>query len=191
MIRLVIFATGFFALSVALIVMSPGSVRTARELPDDDYVTRAGPTLTGEVSAVPRRALQPQPAPAQSVAVDSFSIVPSSAGEELDMRRMTWITLANLKRATGQGSTPGQPGSVLHMIVQRSISNGESITDVAPVEGPESGVYVVQEGDTLVSIAEMIYGDVNMTGPLFAANLAILKKPDDLRSGQILELPSM
>jgi nucleoid-associated protein YgaU len=41
-----------------------------------------------------------------------------------------------------------------------------------------------------VSIADAIYGDVNMTGPLFAANQAILSRPDDLKPGQALVLPN-
>ena len=50
-------------------------------------------------------------------------------------------------------------------------------------------VYVVQPGDSLVTIAERIYGDVNMTGPLYALNQGLLVRPDGLRVGQTLVLP--
>lgn len=40
-----------------------------------------------------------------------------------------------------------------------------------------------------MSIAEKVYGDINMTGPLFASNQQILSRPDDLRAGQTLILP--
>ena len=100
---------------------------------------------------------------------------------------MTWDTLANLNNATGQDVPPGQPGSLLHTIVRRSLSDAGD----GSVATRESGLgsYLVQEGDSLVSIAERVYGDVNMTGPLFAANQDALTRPDDLRSGQVLILP--
>ena len=40
-----------------------------------------------------------------------------------------------------------------------------------------------------MSIAQAVYGDVNMTGPLFAANQELLQRPDSLRPGQTLVLP--
>ena len=50
-------------------------------------------------------------------------------------------------------------------------------------------VYTVRPGDSLATIAEQVYGDVNMTGPLFAANQDSLVGPSDLKVGQELALP--
>ena len=116
--------------------------------------------------------------------------------DDQSLRRMTWDTLSNITRATGKESAPGQPGSVLHTIVKRSLNEADSPVIArstpavtAPPPKPEAKIYVVQPGDSLVTIADRIYGDVNMTGPLFAANQAILSRPDDLRAGQTLVLP--
>lgn len=100
---------------------------------------------------------------------------------------MTWDSLANLNHATGREAAPGQPGSLLHSIVRRSMDG----MPPQPQPRPEaaSSRYTVQEGDSLVSIAGKLYGDINMTGPLFAANRSILARPDDLRAGQRLVLP--
>ena len=39
------------------------------------------------------------------------------------------------------------------------------------------------------SIAQAIYGDANMTGPLYATNADQLADPRDLAPGQVLVLP--
>ncbi|MFW2541057.1 LysM peptidoglycan-binding domain-containing protein [Primorskyibacter sp. 2E107] len=198
MIRMVLFAVGFVAITIALVVFQPGSNRAAR-LPDvPQPVTRAEPTLDaapspadpmaravanglGQATAAPARPNPPQPriAPASTTAADL---------DDQSLRRMTWETLSNLNQATGHEKAPGQPGSLLHTIVQRSLN--ETPTAPAQAEAAGEGLYVVQPGDSLVSIAERIYGDVNMTGPLFAANQTKLTRPDDLRPGQTLVLPA-
>ena len=108
------------------------------------------------------------------------------------MRRMTWNALSSLNQATGRETAPGQPGSLLHAIVRRSLDGTPATAAEASGATTSPGapqVYVVVSGDSLVSIAEKIYGDVNMTGPLFTANRSIMSRPDDLRPGQTLVLP--
>ncbi|MBP0483152.1 LysM peptidoglycan-binding domain-containing protein [Sagittula salina] len=191
MIRMVLFALGFVAITVTLLIVQPGSRSRMPHAAPVPAVSRAQPALTEAVTraSVPaediariapdeprfgRRVPSTTPAPAAPPPVQTL-------GDE-DMRRMTWEALSGLNRATGRETTPGQPGSLLHTIVQRSLA-------IVSAPDGQSAAYVVQDGDSLVSIAERIYGDVNMTGPLFAANQSILTRPDDLRPGQMLVLP--
>ena len=185
MIRMFLFAAGFVAITLVLVIYQPGSSRPSRDVPEP--VTRAepaalAPTAPAQIAAPATQALA-QPAPAPRVAA------PTASGtmDDQALRKMTWDTLSNLNTATGRESAPGQPGSLLHTIVRRSLEDGSA----APA--PQAVVpdtYVVQAGDSLISIAEKVYGDVNMTGPLFAANQAFLTRPDDLRPGQRLVLPA-
>lgn len=191
MIRLALMTIGFIAVTIALLVFQPGGNRRAG--PDSvagPAVTRSGPApaaapTSASVQFVPRmahdtpiQALPAQPPAASGGAIDDESL-----------RRMTWSTLSNLNTATGRESAPGQPGSLLYTIVRRSLD--ETPTGTAPSARPvPNNLYVVQPGDSLVTIAERLYGDVNMTGPLFAANQDLLTRPDDLRAGQTLVLPN-
>ncbi|WP_425100883.1 LysM peptidoglycan-binding domain-containing protein [Tropicibacter sp. S64] len=198
MIRMVLLAVGFVAITIALVVFQPGSNRAAR-LPDmPSPVTRAEPALdTAPVqdplaSAVANGLVQtPAPQPAapkpQIQPQTRVASAPAAGLDDQTMRRMTWDTLSNLNQATGHEKAPGQPGSLLHTIVRRSLNEPAM---PAPAASAAEGVYIVQPGDSLVSIAERVYGDVNMTGPLFAANQSKLTRPDDLRPGQQLVLPA-
>lgn len=206
MIRMVLFALGFIAITVTLVIVQPGAKgRLPEATAADPVVTRAEPAMTAAPVAAPAPAT-PAPVPqaivglpaegaeptvdiARVVSPKPQAVRPAPTAAPLDdqeMRRMTWETLSSLNHATGRESAPGQPGSLLHTIVRRSL-------DGSPAPRSETstgqGLYVVQDGDSLVSIAERIYGDVNMTGPLFAANTSILSRPDDLRAGQTLVLP--
>lgn len=185
MIRIALFALGFIAITLALVLMQPGAPRRAGDAaaPQDQSVSRNDPDLTSAFAPVPDDAPAPRPA-VQIVATPSPApSAPATAPE--DLRRLTWDTLAHLNAATGRNSAPGQPGSLLHAIVRRSLDAGPGARPASAL--PDS--YTVRDGDTLVSIADTFYGDVNMTGPLFAANQALLTRPDDLRAGQVLSLP--
>jgi nucleoid-associated protein YgaU len=207
MIRMVLFAIGFVVVTVTLVLFQPGSKRAAPDAPLPEPVTRAEPVLrdpapTTLSDAIPQLLADPALRPAIA------PTAPPSQGASLDdqsLRRMTWQTLSNLNSATGRDSAPGQPGSLLHTIVKRSLDetpNAPRPTGSAapaltlqPALGTNSGAarppatYVVKSGDSLISIAQSIYGDVNMTGQLFAANQGQLSRPDDLRPGQVLVLP--
>ncbi len=191
MIRMVLLALGFVVVTVALVVLQPGSGRRAADEPlPEPVVTRAEPALTASEPVVQSEpyATQQMP-PAVLTPQRPVAMVPQQGDmDDHSLRKMTWQTLSSLNHATGRESAPGQPGSLLHTIVRRSLDEAPDATS-AP-EASVSDVYVVQTGDSLVSIAEKVYGDVNMTGPLFAANQAILSRPDDLRAGQTLVLPA-
>jgi nucleoid-associated protein YgaU len=186
MIRMILLAVAFVGVTAALLVFQPGSRHAELAPLPDPVVTRAEPALEADDLAVPGLLLQPaltqQPTPPVPV------VVPQGDMDDQALRKMTWDTLSNLNHATGKDSAPGQPGSLLHTIVKRSLDEGAVAPAPAQVAAIPS-VYIVQSGDSLVSIAEAIYGDVNMTGPLFAANQSILNRPDDLRPGQALVLP--
>ncbi|CUH79035.1 LysM peptidoglycan-binding domain-containing protein [Tropicibacter naphthalenivorans] len=188
MIRMALFALGFLAITVTLVIMQPGASRKAAEAPSvEPVVTRAAPQvdplepMSGLADVAAPKVAQPLP-PVQRPQV--------ARGGDMDdqsLRKMTWDTLSSLNHATGRETAPGQPGSLLHTIVRRSL-DAPAAGQAAP-QGVAPTIYVVQPGDSLVSIADKVYGDVNMTGPLFAANQAILTRPDDLAPGQTLVLP--
>ncbi|MGR3271461.1 LysM domain-containing protein [Thalassococcus profundi] len=196
MIRTVLFALGFIAVTVGLIYFQPGGPdRADVSSPDvtrsDAALTDLSPALeTPQTSPVPEPAapeqisLATEPEPEPMVAV-TRPAPPPMAGASDDLRRLTWDTMRHLNAATGRGAAPGAPGSLLHAIVQRSLtpSGHAPASDVMP------SVYTVRPGDSLATIAEQVYGDVNMTGPLFAANQNSLAGPSDLKVGQELALP--
>jgi nucleoid-associated protein YgaU len=195
-----LFAFAFVVVTAALVVIQPGTARRPAEASGPEPVTRAAPDSSQSLEAsIVRSIIASDPAPSAPTAPPAqlaprAAIRPAAPPlEDQEMRRMTWEALSGLNQATGQGSAPGQPGSLLHAIVRRSLEGTPAPTaravapDPTPPGGP--GVYVVQPGDSLVSIADRIYGDVNMTGPLYAANQAQLPRPDSLRPGQTLILP--
>ena len=198
MIRMVLFAVGFVAITIGLVVFQPGANRGARDAALPEPVTRAEPALTQteptdapDLVQIPQAVLlAPSPEPtAPRPAPRVTASLPAADLDDQSLRKMTWETLSNLNQATGREKAPGQPGSLLHTIVRRSLN--EVPAQVAATAAPSTpDVYVVQPGDSLVSIAETVYGDVNMTGPLFAANQSLLTRPDDLKAGQTLILPA-
>lgn len=197
MIRMVLLGLGFLAVTVALVVLQPGAGPRTEDQPllGTSPVTRGEPALTMPLTDEPHVAEPTQPVQATPLFTAPQPAPTATAAAPADMddqsiRRMTWDTLSNLNQATGRESAPGQPGSLLHTIVRRSLDDQGAAPGVGgSAQSARNGVYVVQPGDSLVSIAQSIYGDVNMTGPLFAANQELLKGPDSLQPGQSLVLP--
>lgn len=205
MIRMVFIAVAFVAVTVALVVIQPGIPRSADDGIVPEPVTRAQPvgTAPAPLGVSLPQAVTPQARPLASATSSGFFPAPTGVTrppaiaradadpmDDREMRQMTWEALSGLNSATGRNTAPGQPGSLLHAIVQRSLE-GAPVPVVRPpavVDGVPQ-VYVVQPGDSLVTIAERIYGDVNMTGPLYALNQGLLVRPDGLRVGQTLVLP--
>jgi nucleoid-associated protein YgaU len=114
---------------------------------------------------------------------------------------MSWGILERLNDATGRDIAPGEPGSLLHTIVTRAMSDGlpahhaADLSRRAPrAQRPDDtadphDTYVVQPDDTLRRIAQRVYGDSAAFGRIFAANHDRLTSPEDLQSGQVLRLP--
>lgn len=61
------------------------------------------------------------------------------------------------------------------------------------IAGPKTwealGVYVVQQGDTLSSIAEHQLGDAELWSEIFELNKGLIADPDKIHPGQVLALP--
>ncbi|MFP7672045.1 LysM peptidoglycan-binding domain-containing protein [Marivita sp. S0852] len=201
LIRMVLMAIAFIGLTIVLVVFQPGSPRHADTdaPPPEATVTRVAPSLetinaAAEQSAPPEQTSVALPqAPKRAV---------SETAQPGSLRDMTFVAISNLKSATtGEAPAPGEPGSLLHSVVQRSIAAPVSTTPapLSPTPEPmqttaaETGLadtYLVQPGDTLVSIARTIYGDVNMASALFTANTDVMARPDGLRPGMVLNLPA-
>ena len=49
--------------------------------------------------------------------------------------------------------------------------------------------YVVQPGDTLISIAEKVYGEAKAFTDIYRANEDVILDPYDLRPGTVLYIP--
>ena len=194
LIRMAIMGTAFVALTVVLLVFQPGSPRHASgtALPETS-VPRVAAPLDSVVNA-------PADVSGSGVSFTDVAqqpVAPSSAA--LSMRDITFGAISNLKSATtGEAPAPGEPGSLLHSVVQRSIA-GEPV-QTSPVVQPEpvaakpvrksvSDKYFVRPGDTLGSIAQEVYGDAGMASEIFLKNTNIMSRPESLRAGMILDLP--
>lgn len=213
-IRMALMGTAFIGLTVVLIVFQPGSSRQAQVsiVSDtvDTSVTRDAARLD-DLNAVTAQAEETAPKTRQVTPVNQDP--PGTDGQRpavtadhqpTNLRDMTFSAISQVKSATtGQAPAPGQPGSLLHSVVQRSMS-----TD-APAAGqptpprseplhaatgaddsPGSRTYQVRTGDTLVAIAEALYGDANMSTHLFMNNTEIMPRPDSLTPGMVLTLPA-
>ena len=194
MIRAALYFIGFVAVTAALIFLQPAA-KSFDDTPAQ-AVTRNEPDLTAiapdydatlERRVVAEMVETPDTAP---VAVDVPDLAPVTASRQpmpptadpSDMRALTWDTVARLNAATGRDAPAGRPGSLLHTIIKRSVEDAG--------QGGAIQRYVVKPGDSLISIAQEVYGDANMTGPLYAANQSLLSGPNDLKAGQTLILPN-
>lgn len=202
LIRMAMMGTAFVGLTIVLIVFQPGSPRHQASLPaaNEPSVTRVAPAL--DQMSAPTSVATAQdsvvPAPAPNVARQTSA---SSGQDPKNVRDMTFAAISNLKSVTtGEAPAPGEPGSLLHSVVQRSIGTVPQTTvapvdpvqnaSTRPIKRPNSGSYFVQPGDSLVSIAQEIYGDVSMAAALFEQNKGVMSRPDNLRVGMVLVLPS-
>jgi len=195
LIRMAIMGVAFITLTIILIVFQPGSPRhqqaSAPVVTPDTTVTREAPVLEDMTPTSSVAAIQNTPQP----------IRPATTGEPTTVRDMTFAAISNLKAATtGEAPAPGEPGSLLHSVVQRSMGAAPSVAPAAPqpeqvsaapqIMRPTSGTYFVRPGDTLVSIAQEMYGDVGMASEIFDNNKDVMSRPDNLRVGMVLALPT-
>jgi nucleoid-associated protein YgaU len=59
----------------------------------------------------------------------------------------------------------------------------------APPAGQAAKTYTVKAGDTLSKIAKQHYGNSNSYLKIFEANKGLLKDPDKIQVGQVLNIP--
>jgi nucleoid-associated protein YgaU len=59
----------------------------------------------------------------------------------------------------------------------------------APPASQAAKTYTVKAGDTLSKIAKQHYGDANLYMRIFEANKNILRDPDKIQVGQVLQIP--
>lgn len=209
LIRMALMGTAFIALTIVLIVFQPGSPRHAQSSFEPDTsptVTRADPLAQPAVITPPVTIAPVAQAPASAVQSQIAIPVQSSgetSGQPTNMRDMTFSAISNLKSVTtGETPAPGQPGSLLHSVVQRSIANGtpaptatRPVTRIEPVSTgtprtPSTRSYFVRPGDTLLSIAIELYGDTSMSSEIFRQNANVMSSPDSLKPGMVLKLPA-
>ncbi|WP_292289155.1 LysM peptidoglycan-binding domain-containing protein [Marivita sp.] len=193
LIRMALMGAAFIVLTVVLIVFQPGSPRTAQVLPDlETSVTR---------SAAPLNAIEPVSEPAArntTASRPSTTVVNNSADQPTNIRDLTFSAISSLKSVTtGEAPFPGQPGSLLHSVVQRSMAAGPppQLRDIETVRAdvpraPSAGSYFVRPGDTLRSIAQELYGNAALSTEIFEANIGLLSRPDDIQPGMVLKLPT-
>ncbi|WP_299787792.1 LysM peptidoglycan-binding domain-containing protein [uncultured Marivita sp.] len=198
LIRMALMGTAFIGLTIVLIVFQPGSPRNAtfEAMDEPEVVTRDAAPL---VSAPQETETVAAPIPAPVQVVDAK---PQAADQPTNMRDMTFSAISNLKSVTtGEAPAPGQPGSLLHSVVQRSIAKTASstnatptLTEITPVRTEtappaDDGTYLVRDGDTLLSIAKEVFGDTGMASEIYRGNVDIMASPDSLTPGMTLKLP--
>lgn len=177
LIRMALMGTAFVGLTAVLIVFQPGSPRHALQVAEPEAsVTRVAPAGLETVTAAP---------------------APAATDQTASMRDLTNTAISNLRTATGTTTAaapaPGQPGSLLYSVVQRSMGGtaqpGLPSPEVTRTAAAPAATYLVEPGDTLVGIARKLYGDVNMASEIFLLNTAVMPRPDSLRAGMVLALP--
>lgn len=228
-VRIAMMATGFVALTLALIVLQPGPRRSGERMPQDmQQVARGAADLIEiPVAAVvaPQTAVaQPDPAPelpqpslaqagtdgtvaAETLTGDSADSIAATVANPPSrreappaaLREMSWSILESLNAHAGRDVAPGEPGSLLHTIVSRAVEDAAALPDLElrrpgrakpPTPEPVAGRdYIVQRDDTLMLIAQRVYGDAAQFARIFEANRDRMSSPQDLRIGQVLRLP--
>ena len=211
LIRMALMGTAFIALTIVLIVFQPGSPRNAQSSFETDTsltVTRADPLAQPAAITPPVTPVVQAPAPVAPAQIATpVQSAGQTSGQPTNMRDMTFSAISNLKSVTtGETPAPGQPGSLLHSVVQRSIANGtpaqapaptatRPVTRIEPVSTgtlrtPSTSSYFVRPGDTLLSISIALYGDTSMSSEIFRQNANIMSSPDSLKPGMVLTLPT-
>ncbi|WP_297778084.1 LysM peptidoglycan-binding domain-containing protein [uncultured Roseovarius sp.] len=203
MLRATLIAAGFFAITLALILVQPGKPRPSVDaLPlTDTYVTRAAPDL----STVNAPARQPEPevtsAPLAEQPVQPTKEAPAAVASAPAATTLDSMVLGALQQ--GQSETyidalvndAAQKGRVE---VPQGLVTAEGRVDTAlllsalsqPARPRVPSTYTVATGDSLASIAYRFYGDLAKQSDIFAANSDSMQPTDRLRVGQVLNLPT-
>ncbi len=141
MVRGLAVVSVFLLCVIALIVMQPGlsqksPLETALSEPtrsDEAAVTRDQVNLLAEVSseAAPNleqlviQAINAEALDTRIAASEPVQAPAPVSARQSAVEGMTWAVLRDLNGATGRGSTPGAPGSLLQVLVTRSLTEAE------------------------------------------------------------------
>ncbi|MGX0977866.1 nucleoid-associated protein YgaU [Roseovarius sp. MBR-51] len=201
MLRATLIAAGFFAITLALILVQPGRPRpSADALPlTDTYVTRAATDL----STVNAPARQPEvtSAPLAEQQVQPTKETPTAIASAPAVATLDSMVLGALQQ--GQSETyidalvndAAQKGRIE---VPQGLVTAEGRVDTAlllsalsqPARPRVPSTYTVATGDSLASIAYRFYGDLAKQSDIFAANSDSMQPSERLRVGQVLNLPT-
>ena len=150
MIRLALIITGFFGITLALVFLQPGPRGTYRDFPAQTSVTREStiidepvvmqtdpnqylPTaqdqrsvdqVMAEVAAATARAANPVDNAVVTATRPQMPNIGATVPPAPELRQMSYGILQSLNASSGTASAPGDPGSLLYTIVQRSMTNG-------------------------------------------------------------------
>lgn len=106
------------------------------------------------------------------------------AQNELGTFRM-WSEIASINGITDPGRI--QPGNMLRLPIMNTTKNAvKPVVLPAPLHG--ANIHVIEEGDTLSSIANEYYGNPNLYGVIVSANPSV--DPNRMKIGMRLTIPT-
>ena len=144
MVRGLAVVSVFLLCVIALIVMQPGLSQkpplpesvVAVEPAPEATVTREQVNLLAEVAPKPEADLEALISQAMTATTDDMQVAApltpvlsatnAAVPESADVQHMTWNVLRDLNSATGHAATPGAPGSLLNVLVERSLTEADS-----------------------------------------------------------------
>ena len=141
---------------------TPAPAEAVAEVPRVE-IARVAPTPTPAEPQQP--AVRPEPTPAAETPPPSQKPIPVPAAEP----------------------TPEPPRLPLAPVIEALIAQAALEAETRPDNA--SGTYVVQPGDSLLSIARVLYGDSDAHRQIFEANRDLLPSIDAIQTGQTLRLP--
>jgi len=119
------------------------------------------------------------PAVAQAPVVPTGAPAPTPANVRLPVAAPNSVTVA---RGNDGFLTPNVPLAVDH---------GGAVALAPVASDPAKSSYTVAKGDTLGSIAAKTLGSSAKWKDLMAANKSTLKRPEDLKPGQVINVPAL
>lgn len=198
-IRVALIALGFVVLTLALALLQPGPRQVSTEYVNDQQVSKSDANLfdlpKADAPVAPPKTADPAPdITVKATPTPMPQTVPqprNQVGAD-DLRQLSWNVVKRLNSANGQNQAPGEPGSLLHTVVQRALSEESAKHPAQNVQLLSSApdTYVVKPNDTLLVIAQRIYGDASRYKDIFNANTATLTDPESVIPGQVLVIPA-
>lgn len=165
-------------LVIAALLLSGCTVRTyrlTRDRIDQDVASGNRGYLQGQAPAVEQSADKKTTRTTQIVEVEFRPLIKFEKGTNKDMTQQPSVDVA--ETAVTEDIT-GNRGY---------ITQNETIEEVAQ---PAMESYKVQRGDTLQKISSKFYGTTKKWNKIYEANRDVLKSPNTLRPGQVLNIPA-